>query len=58
MGKQKWGKILIVQIDINKAIDVPTKVRDIFWFVGIVKYYKGMWHKSTHTLATLTKFMF
>ena len=36
-------------------MDAPTKVRDIHRFLGLVNYYRDMWHKRAHTLAPLTK---
>ena len=37
-----------------KAIDVPTNVRNIWKFLRLVNYYRYMWRKRAHTLATLT----
>ena len=37
------------------AINVPTKVRDLRMFVGLVNYYRYMWCKRPHTLASLTE---
>ena len=36
-------------------INVPTKVRDVQRFVGLVNYYRDMWRKRAHVLAPITK---
>ena len=43
------------KLDYIKAIDAPTKVRDMRWFVGVVNYKHGMWCKCSYTRASLTK---
>ena len=37
-----------------KSIDDPTNVRDIQNVLGLVNYYRDMWRKRAHTLASLT----
>ena len=34
---------------------VPTKVREVGRVVGLVNYYRGMWHKHEYTIFPLTK---
>ena len=36
MGEQQWGEVPIFQIDAINAIEVPTKVCDIHWFMVLV----------------------
>ena len=43
------------KIEAIKAIDVLTKVCDVWIFVGLLNYFRVMWCKRTHTLAPLTK---
>ena len=43
------------KVEAIKAIDIPTKVRNVQMFVGLMKYYRYMWHKCTHILAPLKK---
>ena len=42
------------ELESIKEIGVPTKVRGIRRSVGLVKYYRDMWHKRTHTLRILS----
>ena len=37
-----------------KAIEYPTKVRDICRFFRIFKYYRGMWRKRAHIIPPPT----
>ena len=46
---------LFSKVEAIKSIDVPTKVLEVRRFVGLVNYYRDMWHKRAHTLAPLTK---
>ena len=46
---------LLSKVEAIKATNVPTKVRDVPRFFGLVKYYRDMWRKRAHTLAPLTK---
>ena len=55
LGKKQQCKAPTIQIDAIKAIDLPTKVRDVHWFVGLVNCFRDMWRKRGHTLATLIK---
>ena len=38
-----------------KSINVPTKVRDVQRFVGLVNYYRYMWRKHAHTISPSKK---
>ena len=42
-------------VDSIKKIDVPTKVRGVCRFLGLLHYYTDMWRKHKHTQAPLTK---
>ena len=33
----------------------PRKIKDVAQFVGMVNYYRDMWHKCAHILTSLTK---
>ena len=46
---------LTSNVDTIKANEVPTKVRDVRWLVGLVNYYGDMWLKLAHTIPSLTK---
>ena len=41
-----------------KAIYSSTKIRDMCRFVGLINYYRDMWHKRVHTLYPLTKLFY
>ena len=41
-----------------KTINVPTKLRDVRRFVGLMNYYRDMWRKRSHTLASLNKLFY
>ena len=43
------------KVEAIKSIDVPTKLCDVWRFVGLVNYYRYMWRKRAHTLSPLTK---
>ena len=47
-----WSKVYAI-----KAKDVPTKVRKICRFLGIVNYYRDMWCKRAHKIAPLKKYV-
>ena len=38
-----------------KAINYPTKVCYVRWFVGIINCYRYMWSKNAYTISNLTK---
>ena len=38
-----------------KEMVAPKKIKDVRRFVGMVNYYRDMWHKRAHTLTPLTK---
>ena len=46
---------LLSNFGIIKKIDVPTKVRGVCRFLGLVHYYTDMWRKHKHIQAPLTK---
>ena len=48
-------RLLSSKVESIKSIDVPTKVRDVQRFVGLVNYYKDTWRKRAHTLSPLKK---
>ena len=43
------------KVEAIKAIDVPTKVRDVQRFVGLINYYRDISIKHAHTLVPITK---
>ena len=43
------------KVDAIGKIDVPTKVRDLLRFSGLVNYYRDMWRNCEHTLYPLTR---
>ena len=45
---------LLSKVHSVNTIDAPTKVCCVRWFIGIVNYYRDMWRKHAHTLASLT----
>ena len=55
MGKQHQGEAPTPQIEAIKEIDVPTKLRDVCRFVGLVNYHRDTWHKHVNTLSPLNK---
>ena len=48
-------RLLSFKVEAIKSIEVPTKLHNIWRFVGIVKYYRDMWRKREHTRAPLKK---
>ena len=56
VGKKRV-KSLSSKLEVIKSIDVPTKVCDVWRFVGIVNYYRDMWHKRTYN-SSFKKTMF
>ena len=46
---------LLSKVEAVKAINIPNKVCNVRRFVGLVNYYRYMWHKHAPTLALLTK---
>ena len=38
-----------------KSIDSPTNVHNLCWFIGIIHYYRDMWHKRAHKISPLNK---
>ena len=46
---------LFFKVYVVKAIGIPTRVHDVYWFVGLVNYYRDMWRKLSHTLDAITK---
>ena len=46
---------LLSNVDSIKKNDVPTKVRGVCRFLGLLHYYTYMWRKHKHTKAPLTK---
>ena len=43
------------KVDNIKKINAPSKVHDARRFVGLLNYYRDMWHKRACTLAPLNK---
>ena len=47
--------MLSSKVEAIKEIDVRTKVRDVWKFVGLINYFSYMWRKYAHTLYPLSK---
>ena len=41
----------------NKNMKPPTSQKEVHQFIGVVKYYRGISARRSHTLASLTKIM-
>ena len=48
-------KPLSYKVESINYIDATTKVQDVRFFVGLINYYREMWHNCAHTLARLPK---
>ena len=46
---------LLYKLEAIKVVDAPTKVHEVYWFVGITNYYTDILRKCAHTLDPLTK---
>ena len=46
---------LLSKVEVIKSINVPTKVRGVRRFVGLINYYRKMWRKHAQKVAPLTK---
>ena len=51
-------RTLALKVEVIKGIYYPTKVLDIWRFVGLVHYYKDIWHKRAYTLDSFAKIFF
>ncbi len=36
------------------ALNLPNNVKELWWFLGMVQYYRDMWQKRSEMLAPLT----
>ena len=46
---------LVSKLEDIKFIDTSTKGCDVWQLVGIVNYYREMWHKRAHELSPTPK---
>ena len=42
------------KVELILALNPPTNVRELRWFLGMVQYYKDMWTKRSKMLSPLT----
>ena len=45
------------KVEAIKAINVPTKVHDVWSFLVLVNDYRDMWRKCAHTLSPLKNYV-
>ena len=46
---------LSCRVEDIKDVKFTTKLNDVWKFVGILNYNRGIWYKSTHKISPLTK---
>ena len=46
---------LTKKVQAIREMTAPRKTKDVRQFVGMINYYRDMWHKHAHTLTPLTK---
>ena len=53
--RKNWVRPQPTKLDAITSVEDPTAVCNVRWFLGIVSYYRGVWHKPVYTLSPLAK---